>query len=610
MNRLGAGVAAYVTSSTQRRGRETAVGSLAILSLMAFVAPVSTTAFGQDTLTVPSKQPAPPGVPRQPSSESRAQQNATGTAVLGKPTIIPRSQSSGGSSAYTTAVPRKPSAVDLHYKQKGPGRDNAYFERNEENYDYLRDPSQRTDFWDPVKNIPLTSDDGVYLSLNGEVRGYYEYYEHNHFGVAQSTTRNGTPIPTQSDQNFYFSRLQLGAMLNVHDWLLGYVELINGQEAATHAGDEFPGVLNNDLTLTQGYVELRNINSDIWYGARLGRQVIYLGNTLYIGSSPLTNIPSTIFDAARGYVDGEWFRIDAFYGALVDFYDTRALSASTNDGNTMWGLYSSFDLRPRKTSLGTLKSTIEPFYFGYRAEPSGNNPGDYYYDDALLVPGSPITPMPGSGVGPAQLDVRHTLGVRYFGSIDRFDWDWQAAWQGGTYGNYSVDAFQLNTETGYLLSTQYWRPRLAVRFNVASGGASKADGQIYTFQPLQTAPFYYAEGDAIAPANIFNVMPRITIRPAHGVIVTFQDSVFWRYSVNDAVYNGIWSAAVTPETYGLTAYNHASYIGHQAELTADWALDRHISMEWVLTDFVPGAAMRLAGGKNTAYGRYIVSYKF
>ncbi len=580
------------------------------MSLMAFGVQMSTTALGQETLTVPSKQPAPPGVPREPSSESRAQQNSTGTAVLGKPTTIRRSQSSGGSSPYTSNAPRKPTAVDLHYKQKGPGRDNAYFERNEENYDYLSDPRQSHDFWDPVKNIPLTGDDGVYLSLNGEVRGYYEYFEHNHFGVASGTTPRGSLIPQSSDQSFYFSRLQLGAMLNVHDWLMGYVELINGQEAAIHAGSDFPGVLNNDLTLTQAYVELRNIDGKTWYGARLGRQVIYLGNNLYIGSSPLTNIPSTIFDAARGYVDGEWYRIDAFYGALVDYYDNRALSASTNDGNTMWGLYSSFDLRPRKTSLGTLKSTIEPFYFGYRAQPSGNNPGDYYYDDALLVPGSPITPMPGSGVGPAQLDVRHTLGVRNFGSIDRFDWDWQAAWQGGSYGNYSVDAFQLNTETGYLLSARDWRPRIAVRFNVASGGASKADRQIYTFQPLQTAPFYYAEGDAIAPANIFNVMPRITIRPARGVIVTFQDSVFWRYSLNDAVYNGIWAAAVTPMTYGLTAYNHARYIGHQAELTVDWALDRHLSMEFVVTDFVPGAAMRTAGGKNTAYGRYIVSYKF
>ena len=571
---------------------------------------MSTIAFGQDTLTVPSKQPAPPGVPREPSSESRAQQNSTGTGVLGKPTIIPRSQSSGGSSPYTINVLKAPTALDLHYKEKGPGRDNSYFERNEENYDYLRDPRKRIDFWDPVKNIPLTADDGVYVSLNGEVRGYYEYYEHNNYGVASGTTPKGALIPQSDNLNLYYSRLLLGAMLNVHDWLMSYVELVNGQEAGVHAGDDFPGVTNNNLTLTQAYVELRNIDSNTWYGARLGRQVIYLGNTLQIGSSPRTNIPSTIFDAARGYIDGGWYRIDAFYGALVDFYGVRALSASTNNGNTMWGLYGSFDLRPRHTSFGTFKSTIEPFYIGYRAEPSGNNPGNYYYDDAFLIPGSPITPRPGSGLGPAQLDVRQNIGLRYFGSLDRLDFDWQANWQGGSYGNYTVDAFQVNTETGFLLSTGNWRPRIAVRFNVASGGASKADRQIYTYQPLQTAPFYYAEGDLIAPANIYNVMPRITVRPAHGLAVTFQDTIFWRYSVNDAVYNAIWVAGVAPMTYGLTAHNHASYIGHQAELTIDWALDRHLSMEWVLTDFVPGAAMRIAGGKNTAYGRYIVSYKF
>src|SRR5580704_12876932 len=43
--------------------------------------------------------------------------------------------------------------------------------RYNERYDYLADPKNRTDFFDPVKYIPLNSNDQQsYLSLGGELR--------------------------------------------------------------------------------------------------------------------------------------------------------------------------------------------------------------------------------------------------------------------------------------------------------------------------------------------------------------------------------------------------------------------------------------------------------
>lgn len=40
--------------------------------------------------------------------------------------------------------------------------------RYDEDYTYLRDPTQRTDFWDPIKYIALGSDPDYYLSFGGE----------------------------------------------------------------------------------------------------------------------------------------------------------------------------------------------------------------------------------------------------------------------------------------------------------------------------------------------------------------------------------------------------------------------------------------------------------
>ena len=56
------------------------------------------------------------------------------------------------------------------YKGKGPGRDNSYVERFEEDYAYLRNPAGSRDFFDPLKFIPLDAAGDVYLTLNGETR--------------------------------------------------------------------------------------------------------------------------------------------------------------------------------------------------------------------------------------------------------------------------------------------------------------------------------------------------------------------------------------------------------------------------------------------------------
>src|SRR5215470_15054826 len=74
------------------------------------------------------------------------------------------------------------------YKQKGPGRDNSYVERYEEDWSYLRDPTLSTDPFDRLKFIPLYPDDDLYLTLNGEARFRYDNTDHKNFGIAPAAT--------------------------------------------------------------------------------------------------------------------------------------------------------------------------------------------------------------------------------------------------------------------------------------------------------------------------------------------------------------------------------------------------------------------------------------
>src|SRR6478609_8414781 len=54
-------------------------------------------------------------------------------------------------------------------------------ERWNEDYSYLADPAARTDPFDPLKYIPLGRDD-FYLSLCGQARYRYDYFNNPNFG--------------------------------------------------------------------------------------------------------------------------------------------------------------------------------------------------------------------------------------------------------------------------------------------------------------------------------------------------------------------------------------------------------------------------------------------
>src|SRR5688572_28696688 len=53
--------------------------------------------------------------------------------------------------------------------------------RYNEDYSYLKDPDKRTDFFDPIKYIPLNESGDVYLSLGGQFRERYEYFNNANF---------------------------------------------------------------------------------------------------------------------------------------------------------------------------------------------------------------------------------------------------------------------------------------------------------------------------------------------------------------------------------------------------------------------------------------------
>ena len=100
-----------------------------------------------------------------------------------------------------------------------------------------------------------------------------------------------------------------------------------------------------------------------------------------------------------------------------------------------------------------------------------------------MLTGGRVVAATGAGFIASQ-DHRETFGLRAYGAIGDADYDWQGAYQTGSYAGLRVDAFAFNTDTGYTFHGVPWKPRLGVHIDRASGGADRTGGTLHTYQPM------------------------------------------------------------------------------------------------------------------------------
>jgi hypothetical protein len=502
------------------------------------------------------------------------------------------------------------------YKQKGPGRDNSYVERYEEDWSYLRDSTLPTDPFDPLKFIPLDPDGDIYLTLNGEARFRYDNTDHKNFGIAPSatpSTRGKGPVftlPTGISSNeLYKQRYALGGDLHLGSHLRFYADLYNGQQTGHDAGNPIPGNQRNDLALVNGFGEFYDTTETTKTGFRAGRQEIFFGNNLQVRANLSTNLPSPVFDGFRAYRDWGFARVDAFAYNVVDF-ENGALKDKDNAHTNLWGVYGSYDL-PKVAVPGLdAKTSIDLFYFGWRSAAFANGKGSGIYNDAAFLTGARIVAATGAGFIASQ-DQRHTFGLRGYGGVNDIDYDWQGAWQAGSYAGLGVAAFAVNTDTGYTFHDLPWKPRIGAHADIASGGANKADGVMSTYQPMYPNTQYYAPNNEFAPTNFYDFAPRISVRPTDTVTAEFYYSFLWRYTNSDAIYTGApWPGGNGQNNYAVTVLAPGGTIGRQSDLRVTWQIVPHLLTLFEFGVFSPGSAIRTAGGRTTTYLDANITFRF
>ena len=503
------------------------------------------------------------------------------------------------------------------FKGKGPGRGNSYVERYEEDYSYLRDPARSSDFFDPLKFIPLGAEGEVYLTLNGEARFRYDNTDHRNFAIATAATPARTagarptltPATEVSTNQLYKQRYALGADLHLGPNVRFYADLYHGQQTGHRVGPTIPGNQRDALGLVNGFGEVYGILGDAKTGFRAGRQEIFFGNNLQVRANVSTNLPSPVFDGFRAYRDWGPARVDAFAYNLVQFVD-GILQDRDNPHVNLWGVYGSYDL-PKAVPLGLeARTSLEPFYLGWRASPFAGGRGAGIYNDRALLTGGRVVAATGAGFIASQ-DHRETFGLRAYGAIGDADYDWQGAYQTGSYAGLRVDAFAFNTDTGYTFHGVPWKPRLGVHIDRASGGADRTGGTLHTYQPMYPNTQYYVPNNEFAPTNFYDIAPRISLAPTETVTAEYYYSWLWRYSESDAIYIGApWPGAQGQNNYAVTAFLPGRSIGRQSDFRVTWAITPHLLALGEIGIFYPGSALRAAGGRVTTFLDANLTFKF
>jgi Alginate export len=560
-------------------------------------------------------QQAGGGAPGYPTDSSKlGQRYNSGTQIrrVAHRTIVPGETKIGND----VPAPHVPTPRQVrYYKNKSPQFGPFYrLLAQDEDFTYLKANPITNDPLDRLKYIPLFGNPDIFLSLNYDERFQFvsEQWGGND-GVAKIRLPNGAlSFTSQQHENFMQIRTLGGANLYIGDNLRAYVEITSARQlGADPTGYVMPAVNNTAAALTAAFVEPKVQIGDGHYGVKVGRQSIYFGNGLLVSVSPTPSVNDPVYTGVDAYADYGYFRVDGFAMKEALFSHTAFVEHASNVD--FEGIYGSYDTPVHNIGGYKATMTIEPFFLNYHSELS-DLLGTSDYNDAAFLNGAPITPAPFSGYTVFNNDTRQNYGARLYGTIQNFDYDGTATYQGGKYGTYNVEAFFAEGDMGYTFSNVTGVPRIGIRGGVASGGASNATHTINTYNSIASNLYYYTEDSSIAPMNVYHLAPRFRFIPLLGqqtLIVDMYDSFFWRYSSSDAVYSGLSQFAVAPNSWAVTGASPVgSFVGQQPAIEVNYSPQKHVSINATIARFFVGPVMKAVGAKDNTYSRVALTLEF
>lgn len=398
--------------------------------------------------------------------------------------------------------------------------------RYDEDWSPLRDdPALRTGALDALKFIPLTPSGDSWLTLGGQARLRWEYFDNPAFGDDPNDA-NGAFL-----QRYH---LHADAHLGSHVRLFGELSSIH---ASGREGGDSP-VDENELDLHQAFLDLSaGIGDGAGLTLRAGRQELRYGSTRILDYRDGPNLRRR-WDGAKVILDaGDWRADLLAFQAVTD--ERGRFDDGTDASRALWGFYAQApgDLLPA--------GNLQLYYLGF-----DNDRGRYVQGTAG--------------------EQRHTLGTRLYGDAGPWDWDLEFAYQFGSFGDGDISAWTAQGNVGHTFADLPLSPRLALSANIASGDKDPGDGDLDTFNPLFPRGSYYDEIGLVRASNIVSVNPYLTFNFSPAMALTTNWHVVWRLEETDGIYHPNGAIVRRP------ADGAGDFVG--SFLSANW--------EWQVTEYL------------------------
>ena len=431
--------------------------------------------------------------------------------------------------------------------------------RADEDYRYLSDRANRTDFWDPVKYVPFTGTGSWYLSLGGEARERFEYFNHPNWG--QGTRDHGYLL----QRYFFHGDVHAGEHVRLFSQLQSSLE--DGRAGGPRPTDE------DELDLHQAFLDLNvGVADDASFTLRSGRQELAYGSQRLISVREGPNVRQS-FDGFRLTYHGGDVRIDGF-AAKPAQTNRHVFDDGPDNTKGLWGTYAVLPIPPLP------KASIDLYYIGlYRRTAKFDQGG--------------------------ARETRHSVGGRLWRTAPPLDYNFEALFQWGSFGNGDIRAWTVASDTGYTFTALPLTPRIGLRADIASGDEDPNNPDLQTFNPLFPKGAYFSEAGLIGPANFIDLNPCVDLHLTERATLIFDWDFFWRESTHDGLYNN----AVVLVRSGRASDAH--YIGSMPQAQLFWNLDRHLSFVAIYGHFFAGRFLGESGpGEDVDYVTSWLSYRF
>ncbi|MCA1500074.1 alginate export family protein [Bradyrhizobium sp. NBAIM14] len=406
------------------------------------------------------------------------------------------------------------------------------------------------DPFDALKNIPLSSDGSVYVHIGGQTRIRSESSNHLVFGLAQPPHNDALLI-----RSFILADFHLGPYLRT------FVQLGTGQAPIWNG--TLPATQLDRFDLLQGYGELMLPSAGGSFMLRAGRQEMSFGSSRLVSVRESPNIRRAFDGARTAWIVSPDTRIDAFVVRPV-LNQTGVFDDRSDTNQAFWGVYATSPV----PGISELKADL--YYFGL-------DRGAARFAQGVAD------------------EHRHTVGARLFGKANEFDWDFEGAYQFGSFGAASISAWTVSGSVGYTLQDVPFSPRIGLNADVISGDHNLHDGTLGTFNPLFPKLPYFSEANLVGPANLIDIQPNLTLTLVKNVTLNVGWNPLWKESTADAYYG----PAVTP--VAGTAGGSGRYMGQQISTTLTWTPTKHLTLGGTYVNYTPGERIREAGGKPGSF---------